>query len=112
MAEHDHSGPDWKCEACRPLADVLRARMRWGSVHWGTLHDDAYPSLAKAVHHAGYVQVSEKVRTWVKDVAYAEDDFVVDEAAIKALLDSLDPNWRNALDFGEDALSGPEQGES
>lgn len=54
MSEHDHAGPDWRCEACKPLADVLRARMRWASVHWGTLHDDAYPSLARAIHEAGY----------------------------------------------------------
>lgn len=52
---HDHSGADWQCEACKPLADVLRARMRWPSLHWGRLHDDAYPSLARAVHKAGYV---------------------------------------------------------
>lgn len=103
MAEHDHTGADWKCEACKPLADVLRSRMTWASIHWGNLHDDAYPSLAKAVHQAGYEQVSSKVRAWVKDVAYAEDDFVVDEESLKALLDSLDPNWRTAL-------SGPEQG--
>lgn len=46
---HDHAGPDWRCEACKPLATVLRARMRWASMHWGGLHDDAYPSLARAV---------------------------------------------------------------
>ena len=54
--EHDHTGPDWRCEACRPLADVLRARMRWASVHWGNLHDDAWPSLARAIHEAGYAR--------------------------------------------------------
>jgi len=54
MAEHDHAGPDWRCEACKPLAEVLRARMRWASMHWGNLHDDAYPSLARAIHEAGY----------------------------------------------------------
>ena len=56
--EHDHAGPDWRCEACKPLADVLRDRMRWASVHWGTLHDDAYPSLARAIHEAGYAHVT------------------------------------------------------
>lgn len=53
--EHDHTGADWQCEACKPLADVLRARMRWPSLHWGSLHEDAWPSLARAVHDAGYV---------------------------------------------------------
>ncbi len=52
--EHDHSGPDWQCEACKPLADVIRARMRWPSLHWGSLHADAFPSLARAIHEAGY----------------------------------------------------------
>ena len=54
-AEHDHGGPDSRCEACKPLADALRARVRWPSLHWGELHDDAYPSLARAVHEAGLV---------------------------------------------------------
>lgn len=50
---HDHSGPDFACEACKPLADVLRSRMAWRSVHWGVLHDDAYSSLARAVFESG-----------------------------------------------------------
>ncbi|WP_109507327.1 hypothetical protein [Nocardioides speluncae] len=53
-AEHDHSGPDWACPACKPLADVLRQRMTWRSAHWGNLHDDAYPSLARAIIDAGW----------------------------------------------------------
>lgn len=51
---HDHTGPDWRCEACKPLADVLRGRMRWASLHWGSLHDDAWPSLARAIHESDW----------------------------------------------------------
>lgn len=59
MSEHDHSGPDSACPGCKPLADVLRDRMRWPSMHWGELHPDAYASLARAVHAAGYELVTE-----------------------------------------------------
>lgn len=34
MSEHDHTGPDSACPACKPLADVLRQRMTWPSMHW------------------------------------------------------------------------------
>lgn len=50
--EHNHAGPDWQCEACKPLAEVLRRRMTWPSLHWGNLHADAFPSLARAVHES------------------------------------------------------------
>lgn len=56
---HDHKGPDWQCEGCKPLVDVLRKRMLWASMHWGNLHDDAWPSLARAIHEAGYRKVAE-----------------------------------------------------
>lgn len=63
MTEHNHTGPDHACEACRPLADVLRKRMRWPSLHWGAedLHDDAYPSLARAVWDSGLVAPAPQV---------------------------------------------------
>lgn len=52
---HNHRGADWQCEACKPLADVLRCRMTWASMHWGNLHDDAFPSLARAVHESDWL---------------------------------------------------------
>ena len=42
-----------------------------------------------------------KLRSWVKDLAYAEDDFVFSDDPldnVKELLDALDPDWRKAFD--------------
>ena len=68
---HDHSGPDWRCPACAELAVVLRDRMRWASMHWGNLHDDAWPSLARAVLDSDWLAEHEKA--------------IADEAAAEAL---------------------------
>lgn len=60
LEEHDHSGPDAACKACQPLAKVIEDRMSWPSLHWGELHPDAYPSLARAIHKAGYMRIPQQ----------------------------------------------------
>ena len=42
-------------------------------------------------------EITDKVRKWVKDYAYAEDDMVVTEEAVRELLDLLDPDWRSVF---------------
>lgn len=42
-------------------------------------------------------EITDKVRKWVKDYAYAEDDMVVTEEAVRELLDLVDPDWRSVF---------------
>ena len=46
----------------------------------------------------GKSRVAPLVREWVKDVAYDEDDFVVEQDDLKRLLDVIDPGWRIAFE--------------
>jgi len=79
---HDHSGPDWRCEACAPLAAVLKDRMRWASMHWGDLHEDAYPSLARAVMESDWL-------AQVKATARAEGA----QEALRGAAEALTEDW-------------------
>lgn len=57
--------------------------------------------------HSAEKDVPKIVRDWVTDVAYAEDDFVLNAqeggqlsgtpTEVTQLLDALDPDWRSAF---------------
>ena len=57
--------------------------------------------------HTAENDVAQVVRDWVTDVAYAEDDFVLNAqeggqlsgtpTEVIQLLDALDPGWRSAF---------------
>lgn len=65
-------------------------------------HMSAHRRLLDAhAHHVaeeiGY-RTAGRIRDWVRAVAYAEDDFVVDAEDVMELLDLVDPEWRRAFD--------------
>lgn len=51
-------------------------------------HSDTLSDLADRI---------DKVREWVSEHFYTEDDYVVHPADVIALLDAVDPQWREAI---------------
>lgn len=44
------------------------------------------------------------VESWIKDVGYAENDFVVTEYNVKTLLDKIHPQWRSVFNKEEEPI--------
>lgn len=76
--------------------EVLCAWDQDGNFHqWGT--GEQIAELVFSIQPVPVVNVQKVVRGWVRDVAYAEEDFVVDGEEVVTLLDTLDPGWRIAF---------------